>query len=695
MPSSKSIASPSLHRILLCVILLCVGTADAVTLGNARVNSFLNQPLDVEIDIVGLAPEQNQDLRLRIANQSHFDRLGIAYEHFLADLTFDVVRDGQQWLVRVRSDRPLTEPFIDFPLQMNWPGGSLIKQYTLLLDPPARVRPARTTRPRAQPTAAARSQPAPTPESESTSNPFTYGPVRAGETLWPIAKRFKPSGVTTRQMAMALLRANPSAFIDGNVNRLRAGSILTIPSTAFVQELDAVTANTEFAAQNRRWQASVATSQRPVEAPALAPTVTESRGEAADDGAEVATDEQGQLRIVTEKEKLDMASANEQDLKEQLLLTMEEIESNRITTGAIETRLARLEGELNRMQELVDLKDAQIAQLQSELSAREAAEGTPTAPADQQRSDALQGMTESAIDAAAPTAATPPARAVTPLPSIDAPPLVAEQMQASAWYEQYLWVVWALLGLLGLTAITMMLRRPQAAAADVPMADLPSAKTAPTPIYPRESALTEEDFKQAEADLRSIAEEPVAEAFPDELPEEELPELEIPKRGDKAGGVKNGITDSLLDEMLQEGKQFADSPATPNRAGDFTDEDIASWVAELGAEADRSEARSANDDQVEIDEDIPSILTELDDQLTRSQPEERPPASGIKLDPLDGDRLDGVSESDAFNMSLDLARAYLEIGDQEGARDMLKQALSGARDPEHRRQIEELLQQIG
>ena len=219
------------------------------------------------------APEQNQDLRLRIANQTHFDRLGIAYEDFLADLTFAVVRDGQRWLVRVRSDRPINETFVDFPLQMTWPGGSLVKQYTLLLDPPTRVRPARTTRPRTQATARP-SQAAPAPDS--TSGPVTYGPVRPGETLWPIAKRFKPSGVTTRQMAMALLRANPSAFIDGNVNRLRAGAILTIPSTAFVEELDAGTADTEFAAQNRRWQASVATSQRPVETPsrAVAPAPT-------------------------------------------------------------------------------------------------------------------------------------------------------------------------------------------------------------------------------------------------------------------------------------------------------------------------------------------------------------------------------------------------------------------------------------
>ena len=90
------------------------------------------------------------------------------------------------------------------------------------------------------------------------------------------------------------------------------------------------------------------------------------------------------------------------------------------------------------------------------------------------------------------------------------------------------------------------------------------------------------------------------------------------------------------------------------------------------------------------DEDIPSILTELDDQLASSKPEGITPSTDVEMEPLDEE----YEEDDTFTMSLDLARAYLEIGDQEGARDMLKQALSGAHDPEHRRQIEELLQQI-
>ena len=94
-------------------------------------------------------------------------------------------------------------------------------------------------------------------------------------------------------------------------------------------------------------------------------------------------------------------------------------------------------------------------------------------------------------------------------------------------------------------------------------------------------------------------------------------------------------------------------------------------------------------EQLDLDDDIPSILTELDDQLSTTDTTVADQPAPIELEPVDD-----ITEDDAFRMSLDLARAYLEIGDQEGARDMLKQALSGARDPEHRRQIEELLGQI-
>ena len=101
------------------------------------------------------------------------------------------------------------------------------------------------------------------------------------------------------------------------------------------------------------------------------------------------------------------------------------------------------------------------------------------------------------------------------------------------------------------------------------------------------------------------------------------------------------------------------------------------------------DGQSANDEQVSLDDDIPSLLTELDDQLSGERPSDTPTPAPIKLEPVGH-----AEEDDTFSMSLDLARAYLEIGDQDGARDMLKQALAGARDPDHQRQIKELLAQI-
>jgi len=147
--------------------------------------------------------------------------------------------------------------------------------------------------------------------------------------------------------------------------------------------------------------------------------------------------------------------------------------------------------------------------------------------------------------------------------------------------------------------------------------------------------------------------------------------------------------------MLEDSKQIADHPtSTVVRESDFSDDDIASWVAELGNEADQAETKSANDERIPLDDDIPSILTELDDQLSPEASSTTGATAPIQLEPFSGPASEPV-EDDAFSMSLDLARAYLEIGDQEGATDMLKQALGSARNPDHRRQIEELLAQIG
>jgi FimV-like protein len=691
-------------------------TAQAVTLGQARVSSYLNQPLDAEIELIGVEPGQHEDLRIRIANQAQFERLGISYSFFLADLEFDVVQSAGNWVVRVRSRRPVSEPFLDFPVQMSWPGGQMIRQYTLLLDPPNLVRPATVSRPAPAPATPRPTATAPRATSPSPAAGATYGPVQRGETLWPIAQTLRPRGITTQQMAMALLRANPQAFIDSNINRLRAGAVLTVPPLGEIEQMSAAEARRAFTEQTRQWQAPVATSPRevvvepePFPQPATQNDVVNVEPPANEpaDEAPVVTDsdetEDDQLRIVTKEEAEEQGG--DAAIQQQLLVTMEEIESNRLTTSAIETRLARLEDELSQMQSLVELKDEQIAALQAEIDAQSAETpvepvvpaDTGTATADDPTPSAAGTSAEADITEAAPV-------------SVEAEPLPPQEAPRAPWHQQYLWLFWTLLGVIGAFALGLLFRRQSKSDSYVPMSDLPSPTPSPY-AAPRKSA--PEEMKQAERDFRDLSRGTTGAAA-----------------ATIATGASAQVPEDapLVPEPLERGAATDPRPATKSAGGGepgISDDDLAGWIEELGSDFEELElpdlpkqdataashnpgrpSGAADDDVV----DVPSLLSELDSELAPGDDEQAPGTSSIELDPLDDPESIDVDEQapppddapsgrdqedDAFHMSLDLARAYLEIGDEDGARDMLRQALDGAHDPQQRQQIEALLKTIG
>jgi pilus assembly protein FimV len=241
------------------------------------------------------------------------------------------------------------------------------------------------------------------------------------------------------------------------------------------------------------------------------------------------------------------------------------------------------------------------------------------------------------------------------------------------------------------------------------MADLPSAMPA-TYATAAEPAIGA--TKQAERDFEDFARGQLSEIEPAAPAEEPQPKIDR-SQADVADGPMKGVGSSVLDELLDSEKQLDQRPAPA--VADMDDQDIAKWVEELGAEIDQLDMVATPDDrdkskartEDELDGDIPSILNELDDQLGATDAIDDRASGPVKLEPLDEpEQLDALAdlptpehagsnaEDDTFKMSLDLARAYLEIGDSDGARDMLKQALSGARDPDQRRQIEELLRQV-
>jgi pilus assembly protein FimV len=268
----------------------------ALGLGDIELQSALNQPFRAQIAL-SATPDELPGLRITLAAADTFQRYGLDRPAFLSALEFRVVanRDGRS-IVEVTSRESIAEPFVTLLVEATWPRGRTLREYTVLLDPPVllpapavapAVQPAETrapaanapggpiNRPAAPPPAqpapapvAPRAEPAPPPPPVSNNPPpaprapaaapgGTYGPVQRAETLWAIAERFRPDGVSVNQMMIAIFQANPEAFA-GNINVLRAGSSLRLPDSADLGALTTTVANAEVRRQTDEWQARAA-----------------------------------------------------------------------------------------------------------------------------------------------------------------------------------------------------------------------------------------------------------------------------------------------------------------------------------------------------------------------------------------------------------------------------------------------------
>ena len=238
--------------------------AQALGLGEIHVDSALNERLAAEIDIVGATAEELSGITASIANGETFLRFGVERPSFLSSATFKIAADSKgRPVLAIRSKEPFTEPLINLLIDLHWHRGELVRQYTLLLDPPtypsdATVADASTTHTAPRPAAGARAVAVPVPVSappgpEPVRQPQTIK-VGAGTTLRGIASRMGSGGQAGLQRTMiAIFRANPRAF-EGNINRLHSGAVLTIPSAAEISAISAVDAAFEVRSQMQNWR---------------------------------------------------------------------------------------------------------------------------------------------------------------------------------------------------------------------------------------------------------------------------------------------------------------------------------------------------------------------------------------------------------------------------------------------------------
>ncbi|MBV9889266.1 MAG: hypothetical protein JO090_00070 [Rhizobacter sp.] len=308
----RKLNSPGRFALTGIAAALCVASplASALGLGRLNVQSALGEVLHAEIEVTSLTPEEQASLRIRVAPPEAYRAANVDYNPVLPGTraTFEKRPDGRLF-VRLVSDRGVQEPFVDVILEISWATGRLVREYTLLFDPPASIRagaqpaPGATTAPvmsaaspaptplppqtnamtKAEQREAARAEakarrdaqraaaaearasredaaPAAAPRNAATTSASTDTAaggasqdevkVRSGDTLSKIAGRVPKSGVSLDQMLVALFRANPGAFSGNNMNRLRAGVVLSVPSAETAQAIEPADARKTIVAQS-------------------------------------------------------------------------------------------------------------------------------------------------------------------------------------------------------------------------------------------------------------------------------------------------------------------------------------------------------------------------------------------------------------------------------------------------------------
>ncbi|MBS0510728.1 MAG: LysM peptidoglycan-binding domain-containing protein [Proteobacteria bacterium] len=399
--------------------------SQAAGLGQINVFSGLGQPLRAEIS-VNATPQELQSLTARIGSPDAFRAANIAYSAAAASVRASLDARSGRPVIRLSSARPINDPFVELLVELNWASGQLARDYTFLLDPvdlsapkpvAARIEPAAV--------APAPKMPAPAPaavrETErerapaSVAAPDRYT-VKRGDTLRSIAGNTAPAGANLDQTLIALFRANPAAFEGGNINRLKAGAVLSIPSADRVQSVTPVEARREILAQaadfdayRRRLAGAVAERAEPAEAAAeqasggrIVPKVEEARP---------AAESKDKVRV-SRSEKL-----GEGDTTTRLQALEEELASREKALQDANARLAQLEQSIRDMQKLLEVRSGALAQAQQQAG------GTPRSEAGSSAAPATPAAVAPAPAPAEPPVAQPtPADVAAKSPAADSAP---------------------------------------------------------------------------------------------------------------------------------------------------------------------------------------------------------------------------------------------------------------------------------
>ena len=424
----------------LAIALALAGTnALALGLGPVRVTSRLNQPLQAEIPVIQGTAGEAEGLLVSLADQEDFEKLGISRANLGVPLEFAVAKDARgQVVIRVTSKEPVRATYLDFLIEANWPKGRMLREYTVLLDPPVTApaatapapaavaaapvaeRPAKTTRahaetpahapaaPVAEKKAVAHAAPAPAAAPARKVVEGEYGPTQAGQTLSAIAHETRQVGTDVNQMMLALLKSNPDAFYRNNINALKRGVILRVPSA---DEIKAIGSANEAAQQVREqiedWQGGRAATARVAgesSTPAPAAATRPAKGAAPAVAKSAAGRGNERLELVPPKAGKDSmamadrpgasgagSSGSNTEASRELARTKEALATSDQAAGELKSRVKDLEDIKSKNERLISLKDSEIAELQQKLKDLQAAKAAAASATPAKAADVATG----------------------------------------------------------------------------------------------------------------------------------------------------------------------------------------------------------------------------------------------------------------------------------------------------------------
>ena len=366
------------------------GPLMALGLGEISLESYLNEPLRAEVDLLNVQGLHEDQIRIRLATSEDFKRMGVDRAYFLTSISFNVeIDDSGRARIVLTSEDPVLEPYLDFIVEARWPSGRLLREYTVLVDPPVfdQAVPVVSASERV---ADIDGQPAPAKKKSTevvtsgTRVDLKQGDLAPGEmprrsfnadtantpisgsrymihrddTLWSIASRARPGGASVQQTMLDIQRLNPDAFINGNINLIKAGYIIYLPTQAEISSADLDAANQVVRQQNEAWREGRA-SGTVYTGPSLRISAEEP-GEATAAGA-VAGGAGSEAGAVTAATSTNVA--------------LEELAESELARAELQERLVAMEAQVETLERIVSLKDDQIAALQGVIAGEQGTDG--------------------------------------------------------------------------------------------------------------------------------------------------------------------------------------------------------------------------------------------------------------------------------------------------------------------------------